>query len=244
MHEWMAWEPTKARRFSSLLLTPPRVAAGIGAIMAVISGFMPWAAGTAPALRGFEPVFFSGLGGAGDGVVLVVVSGVTAVLTLHRTPATSRVRSIRLAPAILILLAAFTWINGYRAAQDAIAAWELRGGTGAIAAGLWLAGIGILLMAAGTAWLLPEVIRWRSRTDDPADLVTVGPRQVAEVLAALAGVLLGGIAGVAVALALTGPTLVGTIALGAVFGGLLGAYGGSWAARTLAERLARSRDGA
>ena len=112
------------------------------------------------------------------------------------------------------------------------------GRTGQIAPGLWLAGLGILLMAAGTVWLLPEVVRWRRRSDDPADLVTVGPRLVAEVVAGIVGMFLGGVAGIAVALSLTGPTLVGTIALGAVFGGLAGAYGGSWLVRVAAERLA------
>jgi hypothetical protein len=242
MHEWMAWQPTRGKRFSSLLLTPARVAVGIGAAMAVVAGFMPWAEGMAPAFRGFEPVFFSGLGGAGDGLVLVIVSAATAALTLHRTPATSRIRSVRLAPAILVLLAGMTWVTGYRAAHEEIEAWGRRGGTGQIAPGMWLAGVGILLMAAGTAWLLPAVIRWERRRDDPSDLVVVGPRQVGEVLAGVAGTLIGGALGVNVALSLTGPTLVGAIALFAVFGGLLGAYAGAWAVRVVADELARHRD--
>ena len=241
MHEWMQWEPTKGRRFSSLLLTPARVVVGIGAGIAVIAGFMPWAEGTAPAFRGMEPVFFSGLGGSGDGVVLVIVSAITGLLTLHRTPATSRIRSLRAAPAVLVLLAAFTWINGYRASLAEIAAWERRGGTGQIALGLWLAALGILLQAAGTLWLLPEVIRWKRRHDDPSDLMEVGPRQVAEVLLGLAGVFVGGAIGILVAVAITGPMLVGAIALGATLGGLLGAYGGSWAARAAADWLAERR---
>jgi hypothetical protein len=243
MHEWMAWQPTKGRRFSSLLLTPARVTVGIGAAMAVLAGFMPWAEGTAPAFRGFEPVFFSGLGGAGDGLVLAVVSAAAAALTLHRTPATSRTRSVRFAPTVLVLLAALTWITGYRAAGEAIEAWERRGGSGQIAPGMWLAGLGIVLMAAGTAWLLPAVIRWERRHDDPSDLVTVGPRQVAEVIAGITGALLGGALGVAVALSLTGPMLVGAIALCAVFGGLLGAYAGPWAVRALAGGLAHRAGG-
>ena len=241
MHEWMAWEPTRGRRFSSLLLTPARVTVGIGAAMAIVAGFMPWAEGMAPAFRGFEPVFFSGLGGAGDGVVLVIVSGAAAALTLHRTPATSRVRSVRLAPALLVVLAAMTWVNAYRAALEEIEAWGRRGGTGGIALGTWLAGLGILLMAAGTAWLLPAVIRWERRRGDPSDIVTVGPRQVAEVLAGFAGAVLGGWLGVAVMLSVTGPMLVGAIALGAVFGGLLGAYAGSWATRAVADEIGRRR---
>ena len=244
MQEWMQWEPTKGKRLSSWLLTPARIVVGVGAVLAVIAGFMPWAEGMAPAFRGFEPVFFSGLGGSGDGVVLVLVSAATGLLTLHRTPATSRIRSLRAAPAVLVLLAVFTWINGYRAALEEIAAWERRGGTGQIAPGLWIAGAGILLQAAGTLWLLPEVIRWRRRGDDPSDLMEVGPRQVAEVVLGLVGVVVGGAIGIVITASITGPMLVGAIALGAVFGGLLGAYGGSWVARAAADLLAARRNGA
>jgi hypothetical protein len=237
MQEWMRWEPTKARRFSSLLLTPARVTVAIGAAIAMMAGLLPWAEGVAPAHRGFEPVFFSGLGGAGDGVMLILVAFGAGALTLHRTPATSRVRTVRLMPAVLVFLAAMTWLSGHRAALDEIGAWEVRGGTGQLAPGLWVAGLGILMMAAGTLWLLPEVIRWQRRSDDPADLVKVGPRLVAEIVAGIVGTFLGGVAGVALALSLTGPTLVGTIALGAVFGGLAGAYVGSWLVRVVAEQV-------
>ena len=43
--------------------------------------------------------------------------------------------------------------------------------------------------------------------------------------------------GIEVGISLTGPTLIGTIALGAVFGGLAGAYAGAWLGRTLVDRL-------
>ena len=238
----MRWEPVKARRFSSLLLTPARVLVAVGAAISMVAGLLPWAEGMAPAHRGFEPVFFSGLGGAGDGGMLILVAFGAGALTLHRTPALSRVRTVRLMPAILLVLAATTWLNGHRGALEEIGAWEVRGGSGQLAPGLWLAGLGILMMACGTLWLLPEVVRWQRRSDDPADLVTVGPRLVAEVVAGVAGTFLGGVAGIALALSLTGPTLVGTIALGAVFGGLVGAYVGSWLVRVAAERLAARKD--
>jgi hypothetical protein len=238
MQEWMRWEPTRSRRWASLVATPARIAVGFGAVAAVMAGFMPWAEGTAPGHTQVEPVFFSGLGGAGDGVVLVLVAAAVAGLTLHRTPATSRVRTVRVAPVILVILATATWLNGYRAAQDAVAGWGRRGGSGGLAPGLWLAGAGILLMAAGTLWLLPEVLRWQRRSDDPADVVTLGARDVIVALAGIAGTFLGGVAGIVAALAVTGPMLVGAIALGAVFGGLLGAYAASRAARLVLDRLA------
>jgi len=233
----MRWQPTKGRRFGSLLPTPARVMVAVGSALCIVAGLRPWAEGTAPGHQGIEPVFFSGLGGAGDGLVLIVVSLAVGLLTLHRTPATSRVRSVRLAPVILVVLAALTWVNGYRAALAEIESWERRGGHGDIALGLWQAAIGIVLMAAGTLWLLPEVIRWERRTDDPSDLVTVGRHDVAVAIAGVAGTLAGGVAGVTVALGITGPTIVGMIALAAVFGGVLGAYGGAAVGRFVGVRL-------
>ena len=70
--------------------------------------------------------------------------------TSDDAPAMSRIRSVRAAPAVLVVLAIFTWINGYRASLEAIAEWELRGGSGQIAPGLYLAALGIALQAAGT----------------------------------------------------------------------------------------------
>lgn len=234
----MRWVPDARRHpFAAYLLEPARVVVGIGGALAIIAGFMPWAEGQAPGLHGFERVFFSGLGGAGDGVMLIVLGLATGFLTLHRTPATSRVRSIRLAPAVLVALSAATWMTGHRSALEAIDGWVRAGGRGEIAVGLWLAAAAIGLMAAGSAWLLPPVIRWQTADDDPADLVRIGRRDVIEVVGGVAGTFAGGVAGVSGALALTGPTLVGTIALGAVFGGLLGAYLGARVAGSVVDRL-------
>jgi hypothetical protein len=237
LDEWMRWHPVRSGRFASLLLTPARAVVGIGALMTMIAGLMPWAEGSAPGHSGIEAVFFSGLGGQGDGVVLILLSLGAGLLTVHRTPATSRVRVFRVLPAILVALAAVTWLNGLRAATLEIAAWGRRGGTGSLAPGLWLAGLGIALMAAGTIALLPGVIRWRRQADDPVDLGRPGLRDVAELVGGGVGILVGAILGIEVGISLTGPTLIGTIALGAVFGGLAGAYAGAWLARTLVDRV-------
>ena len=240
MHEWMRWQPTGRRsRLSSFLVTPPRVIVGVGAALAVVGGFMPWGEGVAPGRTGFEPVFFSGLAGAGDGITMVILAALAGLLTLHRTPATSRVRTVRLAPAALVFLAAITWANGYRAVLNEVAAWARRGGSGGPAPGLWLVAVGVLLMAVGVLWLLPPALHWKAAAGDPADLVTVRPRDVAVAVAAIAGTILGGAVGILVGLALTGPLIVGTLAFGAVFGGLFGAYGGAWAMRTALDEIGR-----
>jgi hypothetical protein len=242
MQEWMRWEPTRnRRRLSSLVLEPARVTVGIGAAMAVVGGLMPWAQGTVPGRLGFEPAFFSGLGGAGDGVLLVILAATIAFLVLHHTPVDSRIRLVHVIPYVLIGLAAITCLNGYRAAMLEIAAWERRGGSGEIAPGLWLAAGGVAVMAIGAAALLPRLVRWTRAGDDPADLMTVSARGIAEVVAGLVGVLLGGAIGIQVAVSLTPVPVIGLIALGAVFGALLGAYAGSWASGQVADVIERRR---
>ena len=237
MHEWMRWQPTRARRFSSLLLEPARIVVGIGGACVVLGGCMPWADGVAPSYAGTGPEFFSGLGGAGDGLVELFLGAITAFLVLHRTPAGSRVRTVRLLPAILVVLAALTWISGYRAAIDAIDTWVKRGGHGTIAPGLWLVGVGVLLMAAGTLRLLPSALRWQSEAGDPGDLVAVSRGGVAVAIASLAGTVVGAGLGISIGLSLTGPMVLGMLAFGATFGGLFGAYGGAWAMRALLRAI-------
>ena len=99
--------------------------------------------------------------------MLLLVAAAVGFLTLHRTPAESRVRVLRALPAVLVLLAASSWINGWRAAGDEVDAWVRRGGSGGLSVGVWLAALGIALMAIGTIALLPEVIRWKTAPDDP-----------------------------------------------------------------------------
>ena len=55
------------------------------------------------------------------------------------------------------LLAAASLLTGYRAATQAIVAWENRGGQGSIALGLYLAAIGVVVMGVGLAALLPAI---------------------------------------------------------------------------------------
>jgi hypothetical protein len=240
MQEWIRWQPTRDRkRLGFLVLTPARVTVGVGALVTILAGLMPWAEGTVPGRGGFEPIFFSGLGGAGDGVVLILLAGATAFLVLHQTPATSRVRLVHAIPYLLVLLAASSVANGYRAAQLEIVAWENRGGQGSISFGLYLAALGVAIMALGLAALLPALIRWRRASDDPADVMTVSRRGVAELVGGLVGLFVGGALGIQLAVSLTPVPVIGLIALGAVFGALLGAYAGSWASRSLVDALGR-----
>jgi hypothetical protein len=238
MQEWMRWEPTRdRRRFRSLVLTPARAIVGIGAATTFIGALMPWAEGLVPGTGGFEPAFFSGLGGAGDGVMLIMLALGTGFLVLHQTPASSRVRLVHVVPYVLVLFAALTVVNGYRASMLQIAAWERRGGSGSIAPGLWIAAGSVTLMAIGLVALLPGLVRWTRQSDDPADVMAISGRGILEGVAGFAGILVGGALGVIVTVPMTPVPVIGLIALGAVFGGLLGAYAASWAFARVADRV-------
>jgi hypothetical protein len=239
---WMQWQPTRRGRLDALLLTPARIMVGIGAALAIVAGLMPWAEGRAPGNTGFEPVFFSGTGGAGDGVVLLLVAGGVAFLTLHRTPATSRVRLLRALPIVLVVFAAASWLSGYRAAGNEIDAWVRRGGSGTLSVGLWLAAAGIVLMAVGTIALLPDVVRWHTAADDPSEAMHVTVAGVARVVGGIAGTFVGGAVGISLAVGTTATPLMGLVALGAVFGGFAGAYGGVWLAGQLTSRGGTAAD--
>jgi hypothetical protein len=245
MQDWMRWQPTTEKhRLGFLVLTPARIVVGVGAVVTMLAGLMPWAEGTVPGRGGFEPITLSGLGGAGDGVMLILFAGGIAFLVLHRTPASSRVRLVHMIPYVLLVLAVASLLTGYRAAMLAIVAWENRGGQGSIALGLYLAAVGLVVMGVGLAALLPGLVRWRRASDDPADLMTVSKRGIVESIAGLAGILVGGALGIQLAVSMTPLPLIGLIALGAVFGGLFGAYAGSWIARSIADELLRRRSNA
>ena len=242
MQDWMQWQPTTEKnRLGFLVLTPARIVVGVGALVTMVAGLMPWAEGTVPGRAGFEPITFSGLGGAGDGVMLILFAGGIAFLVLHRTPASSRVRLVHVIPYVLLVLATASLLTGYRAAMLAIVAWENRGGNGSMSLGFALAALGIVIMGVGLAALLPGLIRWRRASDDPADLMAVSKQGVAEAIAGLAGILIGGALGIQLAVSLTPVPVIGLIALGAVFGGLLGAYAGSWLLRSLVDEVTRRR---
>ena len=106
-------------------------------------------------------------------------------------------------PYVLLVLAVASLLTGYRAAILAIVAWENRGGKGSISLGFDLAAIGIVVMGVGLAALLPGLIRWRRASDDPADLMTVSKRGVAEAIAGLAGIFVGGALGIQLAVSMT-----------------------------------------
>ena len=112
LQAWMQWAPTRGRGLRDVLvLTPARIVVGVGAALALVAGA---ALGRGPGagrgrVRGRRVLRARG---AGDGVVLLVVAAGVGFLTLHRTPATSRVRIVRALPAVLVLLAAASWVNG------------------------------------------------------------------------------------------------------------------------------------
>jgi hypothetical protein len=147
------------------------------------------------------------------------------------------VRVLRAMPAVLVLLAVSSWITGWRDASDEVDAWIRRGGSGGISIGVWLAAVGIALMAIGTIALLPQVIRWKTEAGDPTDMLEITPAGVARTIGAIAGIFIGGALGISFAVGLTPTPVIGLIAFGAIFGGFGGAYAGSWLAGLLLDAV-------
>ena len=104
---------------------------------------------------------------------------------------------------------------------------------------MWLAGIGIALMAIGTIALLPQVIRWKTEAGDPTDMLEITPAGVARTIGGIAGIFIGGALGISFAVGLTPTPVIGLIAFGAIFGGFGGAYAGSWLAGLVLDAVRR-----
>ena len=193
MQDWMRWQPTTEKhRLGFLVLTPARVVVGIGALVTMLAGLMPWAEGTVPGRAGFEPSLLRPRrrGRRRDAHPVRGWDRVPSSCTARPRPRACAGARDPVCPARPA--AATSLLTGYRAATLAIVAWENRGGQGSIALGLYLAGSGIVIMGVGLAALLPGLIRWRRASDDPADVMAVSRRGVAESIVGLASILLGG----------------------------------------------------
>lgn len=199
---------------------------------------LPWASGIVPSRTGRGPIDFLGSEGAADGLLLGLLAAGIAALTLHPAPAGSRIRTVRVLPLVLLVLAVASLENGRRGALAAVAAWTVRGGEGGLGIGFWLAAAGTALLAAGLARLVPAAVAPLGTPGDPADAVVVRPAEVAAALAGVAGAVLGCAAGIAAGLRLAG-ALPGLLAFLAILGGFLGAWAAARGTLVLAARLGR-----
>ena len=133
----------------SLIREPPRALIAIGAIIAIASSPLPWAARTH--IAGNESR--TGWQGTADGFLIAVFAILLAVFAFNRSAVGSKMRIIRRLPAILGVTLVILWLSGLRAMDGAIATWRQQGYDGAYQPMLFVCLVGVLMLAAGGIWL-------------------------------------------------------------------------------------------
>ena len=209
-----------------LIRQPLRAALVVGGALAVVGSFVSWADGRLP---GGVAVDFSPTTSP-DGVILPILAASAIGLVLSEGVAESRTRTLQAALAVLGMVAVLIWISALGSANREIAEWERQHGTGAIGAGIWLAAIGVALLA--TAGTLLSVRAWRANgvLGDPTDVV-VTRRAVARASIEVVGGVVGLVGGIVLGLVIAGPPGLAVMAFGSMLGGAAGLAAGNRVAR-------------
>ena len=221
------WEPpTDSGPRLRLIRQPLRAALVIGGALAIVGSFISWADGQLP---GRIAVDFSPMTSP-DGVILPILAASAIGLVLSEGVAESRTRTLQAALAVLGLIAVLIWISALGSANREIAEWERQHGTGAIGAGIWLAAMGVALLAvAGT---LLSLRAWRANgvAGDPTDVV-VTRRSVVRAAIEVVGGVVGLVGGIVLGLVIAGPPGLAVMAFGSMLGGAAGLAAGNRVAR-------------
>lgn len=209
-----------------LIRQPLRAALVVGGALAVVGSFISWADGELP---GGAAVDFSPMTSP-DGVILPILAASAIGLVLSEGVAESRTRTLQAALAVLGVVAVLIWISALGSANREIAEWERQHGTGAIGAGIWLAAMGVALLA--TAGSLLSIRAWRANgvLGDPSDVV-VTRRSVARASIEVVGGVVGLVGGIVLGLVIAGPPGLAIMALGSMLGGAAGLAAGNRMAR-------------
>ena len=141
-----------------MLRDPIRALVGAAAAVLLLGAFLPWVTGS----LGYRPHFdVSGFQGAGDGAITMFVGLGMAVWT-RRGGAGSRGTLIALAPLVAGIAALLLTRVALQNAGILIASYEKQGGSGYVTWGLWLTGLGALLLSLGGALHAWRTRRWLS----------------------------------------------------------------------------------
>lgn len=230
MTDRLRWTPelTARKRGREFLRDPIRIGLAVGSAAMAVGALLPWAEG----LIGFLPMRFGGLDGAADGLIMLTLAIVTALIASNEGFLEAADGARRWTPMLIGLACVFLWLLGGQAAQMEIGRWQDDDGSGSLQPGYWLTGLGAVTVA-----IIGTVASARLReTDAGSGLPSLRRpgRSDAAQLAAAAGGIGGAIAGGALALALfSGVTVVAPMVFFAAIGFLLGAS----AARGLGRRL-------
>ena len=186
----------------------------IGGGLTIVGSFISWADGLLP---GRIAVDFSPMTSP-DGVILPILAAAAIGLALSEGVAASRTRSLQVALAVVGVIAELIWLSALGSANREIADWVRQHGTGQIGVGIWLAAIGVALLAVSGTVLSARAWRSNGAASDPSDTVITAPA-VARASIEVVGGVLGLAGGIVLGLALSGPSGLAVMAFGSLFGG-------------------------
>jgi hypothetical protein len=177
--ERLRWddELTRARSSPEFLRNPVRIAFAIGAGIMFVGALLPWAEG----MVGLLPVSFGGFDGAADGLILAALAVVALLFARSPDFLDAPDGGRRYAPLVLGLVCVGVWLLGWQSAHFRIAGWEDDDGSGSMAIGYWIAGVGawVLGIVGSYATLRyhegqvsdPKALLRRPRTSDAPALI-------------------------------------------------------------------------
>jgi hypothetical protein len=150
------WQPHAAptERLRGLRDDPGRILLLVAAVLLFVGAFLPWAEGI-DALG--HPAAYTAQMGLADGVILLVLALILAVMAGTRLLIETTSRTVQLLPLALAVVAVAMWIGADRTSLQYIADWIDSGGHGAQTAIRYTTALGIGLIVAGVLWL--EVTR-------------------------------------------------------------------------------------
>jgi hypothetical protein len=209
-----------------VLREPLRLFLVTGAVAAIVGSFISWADGQVP---GVGPVTFNPMTTA-DGVLLPIVAALAAWIGVTESAAESRTRTIQASLAVLGVVAVLVWISALGSADRQVASWGRQTGHGSIGPGIWLAGVGVAVLAISGTILSVRAWRANGVVADPADLVLTR-RHVVRALIEVAGGVGGLVGGMVLVLSQVGALALAPMAFAAVFGAAIGMTAGNRLAR-------------
>jgi len=225
----LRWDPdlTKAEKGQTIVRDPLRASLAAAGIALAIGSMRPWAEGTA----GGQPQEFGGFDGAGDGAILLFFAICLMLMARDRGFLRARDGARRWTPMIVGIICLADWFVARQQVEMQIAQWVRPGGTGALAPGFDLAGMGAV--TAAVVGSFASLRRGEGRNGGPVSLLRPPRRSDIPTLATTIGALAGLGLGAAVAIdfipaAVVDAPLVFFAGLGVIAGARLGQSVGRW----------------
>jgi hypothetical protein len=229
----LRWDPelTKVDRDPSILRDPIRAGLAASGIAILVGCLQPWAEG----MVGFQPQTFGGFEGAGDGAILLFLAAILLVIVRDRGFVEAPDGARRYLPMIIGFMCLFDWITARGQADILVAGWLRTGGTGSLAPGFYLAGLGAL--GAAVLGSIASLRNGKGRSGGPRSLLRRPTRSDIPTLATAVGLVVGLGLGAGLALEIVPAAVVNAPLL---FLGSFGAVLGGYVGRSVGDRLQRA----